>query len=539
MKKEVLLLVGLMVFFAGCPDIISPDGNNNGNGDVVLSPPANVKATSKNVAIELSWEAVESSSLKGYNIYRTLNKGKDYGKINSYPVTGINYRDEGLAGGITYYYVVTSETKTGKESNYSLEVSAIPITISDKNAQAPYIELCNKEATQLKKDQCLNDYALQFNDISACREMKELNIDKCIKDIGVNLKSYDTCKEIKLKNVTYRDECFYAIAIALKDTTGCNQIIDSAKSNSCNAVVAASENSIEACKKISVVSDKDICFKAIAISLKDYVVCTYISTATTSEGFERDDCLTTVLNSVKEETLCTFFINQTKKNECFGEIGVKEKNPLICKKSTDLNLTDYCIKNIALEEKDSDYCLQILDKNIFQQCVAGVAEANPEKKACELITDLSTKDNCYYNTAQSSKKETYCPLIIDNSIRDNCYNALAVDLNKGVLCDEIRLLNANLRNSCYSTVAGNSLDSPLCEKITGSEQYISCYNHIAVKLTDYSVCNSADKYFPKLIYATPDYCFYAYAEEKNDELACDQIRNTAYRNSCDVNALSG
>ena len=541
MKKEILFLVALIalsVFFAGCPE-----NGNGGNGgtpeDTALSSPANVLATPKQNAIELTWEKIESSELKGYNIYRTLNSGKDYGKVNSYPITENIYRDEELAGGITYFYVVTSVNKADKESAFSTEVYAIPIVIEDKNNEQPYIQLCNKEPSQLKIDQCLQNYSLEFNNISACREMKELNVDACIKEIAVNLLSYDTCKEIKLKNVSIRDQCFYDIAVELKDNSGCTQIIDAAKTNTCSAIIAAEEKSIEACKKISVESDKDVCFNALAIGMADYVICTYISTAKTATGFKKDNCLETLLANHKEETLCTYFIDKDKTNSCYFEVGKEERNPLICKKSTDLNKTDNCIKEVAMLEEDSDYCLQIQNTNVFQECVIAVSEANPEKKACELITDLGTKDTCYYNTAKVTKKDSFCDLVIDNGIRDTCNDELAVDLNKSELCAKIRLLNKNLQNHCYETIAINTLNSSLCEYITGSDQYITCYKGISLKLTDYTVCNSATKKFYNLVYLTRDYCFYRYAEDTNESLACEQINNPGYRIDCDVNALGG
>jgi hypothetical protein len=537
--KRIIFFVALMVLFFGCLELNGSDKGTKEDKETALSAPANVKAVPKNKAIELSWEPITNEKLKGYNIYRTLNPGKDYAKINSYPIKDTTYRDAGLAGGITYYYVVTSMTNSDKESNYSTEVSAIPIIISSEEDEEPaYVELCNKEATRLKIDQCLKDYAVKFNDISACKAMMELSIDNCIKEIAINLKNYDTCKEIKLKNIPARDECFYKIAMDLKDLDGCNQIIEEKKANDCKALVAASESRIEACKKISVVKDRDTCFKAVGVSKNDFVACSYISTARSEKGFERDECLNSVLENVKEEILCTYFLDEKHKNNCYSEVGKDQKNPVICSKSTDQNVSDYCIKYIALEEEDSDYCLQIKQQNVFQECIIEVSEINPEKKACELITDLDEKDNCYYNTATATQKDVYCSFIIENEIRDTCFEALAIDLNNASLCGKIRLLNKPLRNHCYLTIALNSLDSALCEEITGSEQYISCYKDIAVELNDFSVCNSATKFFPKLVYRTADYCLYSFAEDTNNANACSEILNSGYRNECDVNAIS-
>jgi hypothetical protein len=75
-------------------------------------------------SVALSWSA-GSTSVAGYNVYRSTTSGNAYAKVNSSPIGGVSYADSGVQSGQTYYYVATSVDASGNESVYSNEVSAI------------------------------------------------------------------------------------------------------------------------------------------------------------------------------------------------------------------------------------------------------------------------------------------------------------------------------------------------------------------------------------------------------------------------------
>jgi fibronectin type 3 domain-containing protein len=72
----------------------------------------------------LNWNA-STSTVTGYNVYRTTTSGSGYTKINSSLVGGLTYTDSTVSSGQTYYYVTTSVDGSGTESNYSNEAQAI------------------------------------------------------------------------------------------------------------------------------------------------------------------------------------------------------------------------------------------------------------------------------------------------------------------------------------------------------------------------------------------------------------------------------
>ena len=75
-------------------------------------------------SVALNWGA-SSSSVAGYNVYRSTVSGSAYAKMNGSTVGGVNYADSSVQSGHTYYYVATAVDASGTESVYSNEVAAI------------------------------------------------------------------------------------------------------------------------------------------------------------------------------------------------------------------------------------------------------------------------------------------------------------------------------------------------------------------------------------------------------------------------------
>ncbi len=75
-------------------------------------------------SVALAWTA-DTASVAGYNLHRSIVSGGPYTKLNSSPVTGVQYTDSTVQGGLTYFYVVTAVSSTGAESADSAQVSAV------------------------------------------------------------------------------------------------------------------------------------------------------------------------------------------------------------------------------------------------------------------------------------------------------------------------------------------------------------------------------------------------------------------------------
>jgi Cep192 domain 4 len=77
-------------------------------------------------SVDLSWDA-STSQVAGYNLYRGVQSGGPYSKLNASLITGLNFTDTSVQSGATYYYAATSVDSNSVESGYSnIATATIP-----------------------------------------------------------------------------------------------------------------------------------------------------------------------------------------------------------------------------------------------------------------------------------------------------------------------------------------------------------------------------------------------------------------------------
>ncbi len=78
-------------------------------------------------SVALTWIASTTSTVTGYNVYRSTVSGTGYAKVNPSLVVAplVSYTDTTVMSGTTYYYVTTAVDASNVESVYSNEVSAV------------------------------------------------------------------------------------------------------------------------------------------------------------------------------------------------------------------------------------------------------------------------------------------------------------------------------------------------------------------------------------------------------------------------------
>ena len=91
---------------------------------VSLSGTAVAAASTATPSVALSWTE-SSSSISGYNVYRSTTSGTGYTQVNSSLLTSPAYTDTSVSNGQTYYYVVTSVNTSNVQSAYSAQVTAV------------------------------------------------------------------------------------------------------------------------------------------------------------------------------------------------------------------------------------------------------------------------------------------------------------------------------------------------------------------------------------------------------------------------------
>jgi len=116
--------------------IFSPTATGSVSGSVTVTSnatgsPAAITLSGSGVvavthSVSLSWTA-STSTVNGYNVYRSLTSGTGYTKLNGSLVSVVDYTDSTVSNSTTYYYVTTAVDGSGNESSNSNEaVAAIP-----------------------------------------------------------------------------------------------------------------------------------------------------------------------------------------------------------------------------------------------------------------------------------------------------------------------------------------------------------------------------------------------------------------------------
>jgi len=75
-------------------------------------------------SVALTWMASTSTTVTGYNVYRSTVNGGPYTLVNTALIPGLSYTDSTVQDGLVYYYVATAVDGSGDESPYSTPVSA-------------------------------------------------------------------------------------------------------------------------------------------------------------------------------------------------------------------------------------------------------------------------------------------------------------------------------------------------------------------------------------------------------------------------------
>jgi hypothetical protein len=75
--------------------------------------------------VSLSWNADNSPSVTGYNVYRRAGSSGSYTRINTSLIAATDYIDTSVTDGSTYYYETTAVNSSGEESAPSTAVQAV------------------------------------------------------------------------------------------------------------------------------------------------------------------------------------------------------------------------------------------------------------------------------------------------------------------------------------------------------------------------------------------------------------------------------
>lgn len=113
--------------------IFDPTSSGSATGTVTVTSNATGSPTTITLSgtgqttsytVSLSWTA-STSTVSGYNVYRSTTSGSGYSRLNGSLVGAVSYTDTTVQNGVTYYYVTTAVDSSGNESGYSNQATAV------------------------------------------------------------------------------------------------------------------------------------------------------------------------------------------------------------------------------------------------------------------------------------------------------------------------------------------------------------------------------------------------------------------------------
>lgn len=460
------------------------------------------------------------------------------------------------------------------DNNARLDQNAVVdqnIQSQDNNANqylSPEQE-CNSKPTTVQRDLCLrNKAALSKANIGFCDKLAMLSRDDCLSRAGVALKEMDICSKISDSNIA--DSCYDSVAKDSNSYLACMKIVTVQLRANCLSTNGKSKNLADACKEIPLVSHElillhDDCIRTVAVSKKDAALCDFISASIVLQQLNRDACYWSMVQSSKDKWICAKIFDKNTADNCVDFIAKSDSNANYCLNIIDMNKEIDCIKSIATSASNASYCLLISDKNESGNCKNSLLSKNTSISLCNSFPDAAQRENCLYEYAKNfdankcqaaidSNVSENCiaacqKIVVDKTIADYCYSDIAVKLNQPQYCARIRPTTYKKDTTtyqidyCYATVAEATLDPSLCSNLIirqNASKYGLCFANIAVKATDYSVCDLATKDFFGESYSSKNWCLYYYAKLRSTADDCSKIKDPNLLKQCiqDINSSS-
>jgi len=204
-----------------------------------------------------------------------------------------------------------------EENGNEIEDNEIPLTFDEKYAE------CIAESNIQKKDQCIQQIAIEFNKDALCDELINLDSRKCKREVW---------------------KAFAVVSLEINECKGLQTDFD--KIN-CVKEIALNSSDKSICSKmpevVSTVSPTEInsCFIELAMQEKDLTVCDEI------DGSMKDTCKFGTAIAVSDPDLCNAFELATIRNDCIARIAVNNNDVSLCERITSSIQKNKCIKDLS------------------------------------------------------------------------------------------------------------------------------------------------------------------------------------------------
>ena len=259
---------------------------------------------------------------------------------------------------------------------------------------------------------------------------------------------------------------------------------------------------------------------------------------------------------------CSLFVQNFRsgslKDKCLLYYYNKTKDIIFCRNMEQLNYA--CILKLVILDKDLNYCYKVKHKGecffIFaniskdiqvcdkcdddlcrESCKFLYILENLNYEDCELLNNEIGKKydylyKCYINFTLINQDEKLCTRIEDDLNKWRCFEKLALKTHDETLCDKSKDIfptNVALRNlgrRCVNNVAVAKRDISLCfteENTLGDSE---CIDNIAVDSKDSEFCDYINYEKGRFL------CLWHVAKEVGDISICNEIKNIELYDFC-------
>jgi hypothetical protein len=209
--------------------------------------------------------------------------------------------------------------------------------------------LCDKIENNNFHDNCLENIAVNTNDISLCDKVFGIK-DFCISNVARKLNKPVFCEDIVDDN--RKDNCFRGVAVDYRDAYLCSRIASQKTRDGCFKEIGVATSDATMCESVEEDADaRDNCFYSVAVYTKEPIHCSSI------EGDDelRDTCFSVLARQSLDLTLCKRILGEDK-NECTKQVAVLNYDLDSCEGLPE-DLRDRCVDDIlancAIKRKNS------------------------------------------------------------------------------------------------------------------------------------------------------------------------------------------
>tara|TARA_Y100000310_G_scaffold327497_2_gene393978 strand:+ start:10814 stop:11671 length:858 start_codon:yes stop_codon:yes gene_type:complete len=178
---------------------------------------------------------------------------------------------------------------------------------------APISGNCENQTTQVGKDICAFNSAIEYNDVSYCSTISELwQENNCVNAVASQKLDTSICENVKVDsefgedNTNVKYGCIAEVALEVLYTQECSQLEGTQWESTCwNRV-------LQICSEISDQGWREVCIKKGAIDAGDETKCLLL------HGFEKDTCLEEIAVAYQNQTICDSIEDETINASCLS-----------------------------------------------------------------------------------------------------------------------------------------------------------------------------------------------------------------------------